>query len=272
MSTKERGVVGLLLTDQTVEYLETVLKCLSSSVYKLEGAEVDLYICYRGEDKVVQKKLPYLIPANVRETFTLEVKYDLLLKWGKLRMPPDIVSQQRNVIREFAIKKEYDWVFYLDMAVCLQPSTLQKLLSTQKEIIGVPYRTDPWPHPCVFFFDEDNLPHVMMNPNKIKLNQVAYPCAGFEFGATLVRQALFDYPFIVKKHSPQMKQFITKKVCFESGHYGLFKMLKQQNKTIYYLCNHTIQNLEEAAPKLWISEINDSLPLYLDIQDSWILK
>jgi hypothetical protein len=272
MSNLKKGLIGMLAFDHTAEYIPEVLRYLSRSINQIPKYQVDIFFSYRAKDRRTQNEIAFNKPSNIKNSYSLEVFYDEQSKYGKFIMPPEIVCQQRNVIREFAINNQYEWLFFLDLGVCLNSDTLKRLLATNKECIGAVYREDPWPHPSVYFLDKNKLPYAMLNPNKLKIKEKAYPCLAIEMGACLIRRSLFYHPFELYRYIPENPSILKSSFNLYGGQYGYCHFLNKKGKTPYFLTNHILENIVPLSSNTGISPINDTDPIYLTDEDTWVLE
>jgi len=67
------------------------------------------------------------------ESYILKEGYTYLHRWKKKAM--DRLVSARNAIREYAIKKNYDYLLFIDADIIAPPNTLTKLISDKKDII-----------------------------------------------------------------------------------------------------------------------------------------
>jgi len=78
----------------------------------------------------------YIKSKTVATVFSLIKKYpyvDLIIKQSCL------IHKNRNDIIEEAIKKDYTHILFLDSDMCFAPQLLERLLTRDKDIIGVNY-------------------------------------------------------------------------------------------------------------------------------------
>lgn len=79
-----------------------------------------------------------VIPSNSNDLFISDEKgthiWNSNLIWK--------VAEYKNQIIEFALKNDYDYLFFIDSDILLHPKTIQQLISTKKDIISEIFWTD----------------------------------------------------------------------------------------------------------------------------------
>ena len=114
-------------------HLDAALACVTEF-------SVDLVVSTRAQDAEAIRQCLLHRPKHVANLEINEVKYNA--QWnGDYHHEAVLVAicMQRNNIRNLALARGHDWLFFLDSDIHLQPTTLRLLLDTQLSCVGAPY-------------------------------------------------------------------------------------------------------------------------------------
>lgn len=115
----------------------------------------------------------------------------------------DAIIQKRNIIVQYAIKYNYDAIWFVDADVIPLDGTLDELVKTDKDICFAPYKIKRYGYPCVGIKSE-NPPYI--KDYRITDNDKKYKrkeCIIGGLGCTLVKSSAFhikiEYTRIIDK-------------------------------------------------------------------------
>lgn len=163
------------------------------------------------------------------------------------------IDQVRNLIANFTIQNNFDYLFAVDSDMVLQPDTLVKLLSVDKDIVGGAYRQR--------ILDVE-IPEVYFStPNGGSRNAVVdelrfapdlFPVDSLGFGCVLIKNIVLttmQYPHFYYKHSIDFKDTVSEDTffCRKARAYG-FETYCLKTVTPGHIMKHTIR-LDTSTPK-----------------------
>ena len=255
---KERGLIGMLVRDRDEKNISQVFECLSDSLRSLsKKIEVDMLVCLRPSDHIVRKQCIAFQPLRISTFNTLEICYDEILKFNTWDIPEEIVCQTRNLIREHALKNDYNWLFLLNSDICVSKSTLSLLLESKKEVIGAPYTYNGFPHPAIPVLCEGDGPKkemiLLLNPHLYKTKDNVIPCLAIDLGAALIRYNQLNIPITLDEY----------KDVLQGGADGFSKTLLYKGSQPYCLARHLVRKISSPSKKLIFPFIDDKMPMFV---------
>lgn len=100
------------------------------------------------------------------------------------------VHQNQNIIAEYAVLKEFDYVFFVEHDMIFEPLTLSKLLADNKDIVGASYNYRSEPRcPMVFKLNEKN---ELVGMTYRELPKETFKCGAIPTGLTLIKTSVFE--------------------------------------------------------------------------------
>ena len=129
------------------------------------------------------------------------------------------IDQVRNLIANYTVRNNYDYLFCVDSDMDLESDTLVKLLSADKEIIGGIYRQRNLNAiiPEVYFL---TLNYGSRNANTEEINLIGdqvIPVDSIGFGCVLIKKEVLEkmeYPHFLYKHSIDFKDTVSEDTYF----------------------------------------------------------
>ncbi len=190
------------------------------------------------------KRILIAIPTNKNiEAVTFKSIYDLIIPdgfsaefqyfWGYQ------VDQVRNLIADWTIRNNFDYLFAVDSDISFSPDTLIKLLSHDEDLVcGVYIQRIPGTHTIEVMRKNDRGGVTHIDWNEIK-GKGLVPIDGCGFGCTLIKRevlAKMDYPHFLYKSALDHRNTVSEDVYFCMKAAGLgFKLWCDTD----VICDHT---------------------------------
>lgn len=163
------------------------------------------------------------------------------------------IDQVRNLIANFAIQNNFDYLFCVDSDMVLQPDTLAKLLSVDKDIVGGAYkqRNLQVDIPEVYFSTLDGGSRNAV-VEELRYAPDLFPVDSLGFGCILIKKIVLttmEYPHFYYKHSIDFKDTVSEDTffCRKARAYG-FETYCLKTVTPGHIMKTTIW-LDTSTPK-----------------------
>jgi len=130
-----------------------------------------------------------------------------------------VVSQLRTDIASLALKKNFEWLLWLDSDMHFPHNTFNKLLNHNKEIVAATYSTRYKPQRSVAFVDNQDL------DKRLEIKQGLCPVWAVGMGCMLTHRSVFEKlpkPWFNHDWDLQTESFVGEDIyfCKTAGQYG----------------------------------------------------
>ncbi|CAF3956018.1 unnamed protein product [Rotaria sp. Silwood1] len=292
-----RGLIGMLVIDRDAPLLPQVLQHLQAAVVMLCSdciapksihdmdikcgvandpkelcqcgglCNIDLIVSAREIDNEARAAIQQHCPQRISHVEFLISNYDAHFSdHYHTDAVLEAICNQRNAIRNYALQDaQYDWLFFLDSDILLQPSTLILLLQTQRHCIGAPYMPRWSRHVVVGVSQigeseiECNL-QLLLNPHLLDCSMASIPCSILGFGAILIRSSLLHIPYRIQESIGSVKG---EDIGFCIDLLALGRIDYQP----YFLTAHYVEHLSGgASPSPFVPDLVHDQPLLTHIR------
>jgi hypothetical protein len=295
--TRTCGVIGMLVIDRDAHFLPQVLQHLQAALATLCSncigtlsardtdsktnaindceklcqcgtlCDIDLIVSAREIDSEARAAIQQHCPARIRHLELLTANYDAhFSNHYHSNAVLEAICDQRNAIRNYTLQQaQYNWLFFLDSDILLQPSTLLLLLQTQRHCIGATYMPR-WSRHVVVGINQVNEDatectlQFLLNPQLLRSNVDSIPCSILGFGATLIRSSLFHIPYRIQESIGGVQG---EDIGFCMDLLALDRIDYQP----YFLTGHCVMHLSGgASPSPFIPNLEHDYPLLTHIR------
>lgn len=223
---QDRILIAIPCIDRDASYVDAQYATIK---HLLKRKNVALLVLTRETDtKTIHNWTTYQT-GNDKIMIKLFPPYQILERHNMVAL-----AQKRNYALDYAKTHHYDYVFFIDADILVQPSTLDKLhsfLRTNGDVALVPYKVRWLGYPAIGAFVNGTMKVI-----PVESQESYYRCHLGGMGCTLIKKTAFDIPF-------ENKRLETDTDFVYGEDIGFFVNLYHANKHAYYLSGHPIRHL-----------------------------